>query len=246
MDLAALCACLGAAGDLVLAATCAGCALPGERLCRDCRDELIALALPDGPLAPDPVPPRWPGCVGTVRYAGVSARLARSFKDGERRDLAAPLARLLADAVARTVAASPFVSGGGPILLVPTPSAPAAIRRRGDWPMLLLARAAARLLGPGVVALPALRMASGTADQAGLNRAERQANLAGSMRVPRPQAVRGSRCVLVDDVLTSGATLSEGRRALLAAGAGPVGLAVAMVTTRRSATRGLSFAPPAD
>ena len=244
MDPVALRSCLAAAGDLVLASTCAGCDVPGERLCRDCREELIALALPDGPTAPDPLPPGWPGCVGTVSYAGVAARLARSFKDGERRDLAQPLARLLADAVARTVAAR--ACGAGAILLVPTPSSPAAIRRRGDWPMLLLARRAARLLGPGASAVPALRMARGTADQSGLNRADRQANLAGAMRVSRPERVRGARCVLVDDVLTSGATLSEGRRALLAAGAGSVALSVVMVTTRRSASTGLSFIPPAD
>lgn len=230
----------------MLPTTCAGCDEPGERLCRCCRAGLAALALPEAPLAPDPQPSRWPGCAGTVRYEGVSARVARAFKDGDRRDLVEPLARLLAEAVRRTATAPPFVGGGGAVLLVPTPSAPSATRRRGDWPMLLLARRAARILGPRAVALPALRMAGGTADQAGLNRVERQANLSGVMCVPRPERVRGRACVLVDDVLTSGATLSEGRRALLAAGAGPVGLAVAMVTLRRSATSGLPFDRPAD
>ena len=91
-----------------------------------------------------------------------------------------------------------------------------------------------------------LRMERGTADQAGLGREARLANLSGAMSVPRPALVRGRRCVLVDDVLTSGATLTEGRRALLAAGADRVDLAVAMVTVRRSPGHGLPFPPRPD
>lgn len=237
--------CLRAAADLVLPTMCAGCDTSGQRLCGSCRERLAALALPEVPVAPTPAPHGWPGCNGTVRYAGVSARLAKAFKDGERRDLVEPLARLLAEAVRRTVATPAFATSGVPVLIVPIPSAPAATRRRGDWPMLLLVRRVTRMLGPRTIAFPALRMAGGTADQAGLNRVQRQENLAGTMRVPRPERVHGRPCVLVDDVLTSGATLSEGRRALLGVGAEPVGLAVAMVTTRRSSP-GLPFPPPAD
>ena len=235
-------AALLAAGDLVLPRTCGGCDRPGSTLCQGCRAGVAELALPVGPVSPRPVPPGWPGCHGTVRYAGVTARLARAFKDEDRRDLVDPLGRLLADAVARAVTPGPAEE----VLLVPVPSSPAAIRRRGDQPTLLLARRAARLLGPRFHVRPALRMARGTADQAGLDREARLRNLADAMVVPRPAGVRGRRCVLVDDVLTSGATLTEGRRALLAAGAGGVELAVAMVTARRSPGVGLPFARRCD
>lgn len=228
---------LAAAGDLVLPRACAACDRPGAIICPRCREEVARLALPTlGPVAPHPVPSAWPGCTGTVRYEGVTARLARAFKDGDRRDLADPLGRLLADAVLRTL-----VDVSGDVLLVPVPSSPAAIRRRGDQPTLLLARRAACALGPGVDVRPVLRMARGTADQAGLDRAGRLANLSGAMTASHPSLVRGRRCVLVDDVLTSGATLTEGRRALLRAGADRVDLAVAMVTARRTAGRGLPF-----
>lgn len=235
---------LAAAGDLVLPGTCAGCGRPGRAVCLDCRRALCHLAVPHlGPVAPHPVPPGWPGCHATLRYEGVAARLARAFKDEDRRDLADVLARLLADAVRRAAS-----QGGAPgeILVVPVPSSPAAIRRRGDRPMLVLAGRAARLLGAGAAVEPGLRVRRGTADQAGLGRAARLANLDGAMTTPRPHRVRRRHVVLVDDVLTSGATLTEGRRALLAAGAARVDLAVVMVTPRRSVTRGLPFRSRAD
>lgn len=243
MGVTRLGAALAAAGDLVLPRTCAGCDRPGPVICARCRQGVAELALPTlGPVTPRPVPPGWPGCTGTVRYAGVTARLARAFKDEDRRDLAEPLGRLLADAVARAVPQD----GREATLVVPVPSAPAAIRRRGDQPTLLLARRASRVLGPGARVSPALRMARGTADQAGLDRAARLANLSGAMAVSHSSVVRGRRCVLVDDVLTSGATLTEARRALLAAGAERVDLAVAMVTVRRSPGFGLPFTSGPD
>lgn len=238
MAVTGLGAVLAAAGDLVLPRTCAGCGRSGPVICPRCREEVSRLALPTlGPVSPYPEPAGWPGCTGTLRYEGVTARLTRAFKDGDRRDLADPLGRLLADAVRRALTGA----APGGVLLVPVPSSPAAIRRRGDQPTLLMARRAARALGPGIDVRPALRMARGTADQAGLDRAGRLANLSGAMTAHRSVPVRGRWCVLVDDVLTSGATLTEGRRALLAAGADRVDLAVAMVTARRTPAPGLPF-----
>lgn len=235
MDGAQVSRLLGSALDLVLPVSCAGCSRPGEAICPACRDELASLALTQfGPVAPSPVPPGWPGCTGTLRYAGVSARLMKSFKDGGRRDLTAPLARLLADSVGRAATADPDMGCHQPILLVPIPSSPAAVRQRGDRPMLVLTRRVAKILGPVVTVAPALSMARGTADQAGLDRSGRQDNLRSAMRVRQAERVRGRDCLLVDDVLTSGATLSEGQRALQAAGARRVGMAVCMVTPRRS------------
>lgn len=231
---------LVAAGELVLPRTCAGCDRPGATLCTHCRAELCELALPTmEPVAPHPVPTGWPGCSGALRYSGLAARLVHAFKDGERRDLADLLGLLLADGVRRALSRAPRAPG--PVLVVPVPSSPATVRRRGDRPTLLLARRAVRALGPEVAVAPVLTMRRGTADQAALDRAGRQANLAGAMTTTGPARVRGRHCVLVDDVLTSGATLSEGRRALLAAGASRVDLAVVMVTPRRVAGTGLPF-----
>lgn len=237
---------LAAALDLVLPQTCAVCGLTGGPICAPCRQELSGLALDDlGLLAPSPVPTCWPGCTGTLRYEGRSAALMKAFKDGGRRDLVDPLGGLLADAAGRAICLPPFVRTE-PVVLVPIPSSPLAIRRRGDRPMLLLAQRAAAVLGPRVVTVPVLGMARGTKDQAGLGRRARQANLQAAMWVTRPAEVRGRQCLLVDDVLTSGATLGEGRRALLAAGAAGVGMAVCMVTPRRVSECVLPFRSPAD
>lgn len=235
---------LAAGLDLVLPRTCAGCDRPGAVICPGCRTELAGLALPDeGLLAPHPVPADWPGCTGVLRYEGVAARLAKEVKDGGRHDLVPPLGRLLAESVRRALTErSP--PHGGPVRLVPVPSAPAAVRTRGEAPMLVLTRVAARCLSGGVDVVPALRVVRRTRDQAGLTRRERLANLHGAMHVGRPAAVRGRSCLLVDDVLTSGATLTEGRRALLDAGAERVDLAVLMVTARRHSSGGRSSSLP--
>ncbi len=227
---------LAAAMDLVLPRGCAGCERPGEALCVACRSELAGLALPDGPVTPHPRPPDWPGCTGVLRYEGVAARLAREVKDGGRRDLVDPLGRLLAESLRRALPAA--ARGREVPLVVPVPSAPAAVRARGDQPMLLMAREATRHLAGRVRLGAALALRRGTRDQAGLGRAERITNLHGAMRVSDPATVRGRACLLVDDVLTSGATLSEGRRALLSAGAVRVDLSVVMVTPSRRPRRG--------
>jgi predicted amidophosphoribosyltransferase len=80
--------------------------------------------------------------------------------------------------------------------------------------------------------LPALRLVRAVSDQAELSAQGRRANLAGALAV-RPAAhemVRGRVCVVVDDVLTSGATLAEAGRALQAAGGLVAGVATVCVT----------------
>ena len=84
--------------------------------------------------------------------------------------------------------------------------------------------------------LPVLRHRRRVADQAALTTAERHANLAGSLWVPsRLRPLVGAKSViLVDDVVTTGATLGEGARALREAGAGEVLAATIAGTTRRT------------
>jgi predicted amidophosphoribosyltransferase len=175
-----------------------------------------------------------------------------AFKEHGRGELARPLGAALALAATVLLCAAPGASAGrGPVLLVPVPSSAAAVQRRGrDHVRELAGCAAAELRDAGVPAevLPVLRRGRGTRDSAGLDAGERRRNLAGRFRVQRPWrgAVPEGRLVLVDDVVTSGATLTEAARALaelvpgeLAAGGppagpeGPVVAAVVAATPRR-------------
>jgi predicted amidophosphoribosyltransferase len=167
-----------------------------------------------------------------------------AFKDGDRRDLELVLAPMLSDAMAAALAGDPrlwavLTSGNGPVLVVPVPSSPAAVRRRGDAPLELLTRAAVARSGRPereLLVSPALRLRRRVADQAGLNQGQRAGNLEHAMQVrPRWRAsVAGVSCLLVDDVVTTGATLVEAARALREAGAGNVVAAAVAATQRRS------------
>ncbi len=118
-----------------------------------------------------------------------------------------------------------------PILLVPVPSARRAVAARGHDPTRRIALAAARVLreqGVPARVLSVLRQRRGVVDQAGLGAAQRMANVSGALRVT-PGAERllsGGPVVLVDDLMTTGATLAEAARAVRAAmGRGTAGRA---------------------
>src|SRR6476620_4517540 len=123
-----------------------------------------------------------------------------------------------------------------PVLVVPVPTSRTARRRRGDAPLLDLARAAATgFAGHELWCADALRLRRRVADQAGLTARERRVNLEPAIE-PRPRwadSLPGAPCVLVDDVLTTGATRVEARRALLRAGAVSVVAAAICATARR-------------
>jgi predicted amidophosphoribosyltransferase len=120
------------------------------------------------------------------------------------------------------------------------PSAPAAVRRRGHDPTLRITRQAASWLrqhGVASTVVRGLRHGRRIADQAGLGQAARAANLAGAMAadpvlVRRTQQVT-AHVVVVDDVVTTGATLAEAVRAMCAAGVPVAGTAVIAATQRR-------------
>jgi predicted amidophosphoribosyltransferase len=118
-------------------------------------------------------------------------------------------------------------------VLVPVPSARPTVRARGHDPTARLASAAARRLGGGVEVVRVLRQARAVADQAGLGTAQRAANLSGALVADPRRAPPGRPVVVVDDVLTTGATLVEATRALRSAGCLVVGAAVVAATARR-------------
>ncbi|MEO3766826.1 ComF family protein [Streptomyces sp. B5E4] len=132
-------------------------------------------------------------------------------------------------------------AGGERVVLVPVPSARGAVVRRGHDPVRRLALVAAERLrraGIRVELLPVLRQRRAVADQAGLSAVARQRNVSGALEVVRGGALRlrapGCRIVLVDDVLTTGASLAEAARAVRAAGCHG-GLAAAVVAAPRDA-----------
>lgn len=111
------------------------------------------------------------------------------------------------------------------ILLVPIPLARKRLRERGYNQALLLAQELEKLFESGecVVVDNALTRIKDTPSQTRtMSREERFENIAGCFSVPKPDLVQGKTVVLIDDVITTGATVSEARRTLLAAGSGDV------------------------
>lgn len=218
---------LAAALDLVLPRRCAGCGSPGVPVCAACA---VPLGGPAAIRLPSPVPPGLPPPWSAAPYAGVVRRLIVAHKERGLAELARPLGAALARA-ALAAAGSP----GAPILLVPVPSSRASVRRRGEDPTLRIAQMAAREAtchGAATSCLQVLRHRRRVADQAGLTAAARAVNLAGALRATRD--LRGFRVIVVDDVITTGATLAEATRALIAAGAEVSAAAVVAATSREA------------
>lgn len=232
-----------ALADLAVPQSCAGCGEPGERVCPVCQVAARRVLWPAGPrgVAPSPAPDGFPPTHARAAYEPPVASWLVAYKDADRRDLRRELVPLLAVAVQASLAASPaarttLTSGRGPVLLVPVPSGRAARHRRGDDPLRALARGvAAGYLAHEVALAQVLRVVRRVQDQSGLTAAERADNLRGAMGVrPRWAArVDGACVVVVDDVVTSGATLVEAARALRAAGAADVVAATVCATPRR-------------
>ena len=242
-----------ALADLVLPRVCAGCGVPGAVLCRRCRELLARPRL----AQPRRHPPGFPPTVAAAAYAGPVRPALLAFKEHGRAELAAPLGTALALAVAAVLQGLP-AARAGPVLLVPVPSSAAAVRRRGRDHLVELAEVAAAELRAAGVPAATVRLLGRTPgrrvrDSAGLDAAARQANQAGRYRVaaPRGGLPAGSRLVLVDDVVTSGATLTEAARALRAgldtphSGPDTPVLAAAVAATPRRVRRPVSGGPPA-
>ncbi|WP_341256991.1 ComF family protein [Gordonia malaquae] len=205
-----------AVGDLAVPLVCGGCGRPGTQWCPRC-----AAVLVDAPRAVHPRceldVPAW--SVG--RYDGPLRAAILALKEHGRRDLAPVLGDALASALI-VLADWGELSGSGALVLVPAPTRAASARRRGGDPVTLTAESAVSRLGDRVHVTALLRSGHFTRDSAGLSAGARSSNLAGAVTLTGrpPRAMREGRTVtvLVDDVLTTGATAAASVRVLRRAG----------------------------
>ncbi|MGY1754960.1 ComF family protein [Blastococcus sp. SYSU D01042] len=233
-----------ALADLVLPRICAGCGLPGVQLCGRCAGLLARPHL----ATPRRFPEGFPPTVAAGAYDGPVRPAVLAFKERGRAELAGPLGAALALAAAAVLSAVP---GPAPrsVLLVPVPSSAAALRTRGrDHVRELADRAVRELRAAGLPAAQGrlLRRRGRVHDSAELSAGQRRANLAGTFVLrPGADAVDGA-LVLVDDVVTSGATLTEAASVLapLAAAGGPPVLAAVVAATPRQRSRAASGGVP--
>jgi ComF family protein len=174
-------------------------------------------------------PPAYDRARAALRYDDIARALVLTFKYGDRLDLAPMMGRWMARAGHELMA--------GADALIPVPLHWRRLWARRFNQSAALARAVSGLSGVPVVD-DALKRVRATPQQVGLSKTQRADNVQGAFRVPAQQKshVAGKRVVLIDDVLTSGATVDTCARALLRAGAAHVDVLVfaRVVATVRS------------
>jgi predicted amidophosphoribosyltransferase len=187
--------------DLIVPTYCAGCDIPSTSWCADCARTLAVF-----PVAR----PGLTDAYALAEYAGAPRRAVLAYKEKGRHELSTVLGGALATALP-TIRAGPFT-------LVPTPSRPSAARARYGQHMTAVARACAVALtraGHRASVAPVLRLSARARDSVGLDPDARAANLQGRLRcTSRPPTT----AVLLDDVITTGATATACVAALAKAG----------------------------
>ncbi|MBL0704887.1 ComF family protein [Sinomonas cellulolyticus] len=228
---------------LIVPVECAGCGHPDVQLCPACTRRLRALtARPERVERHAPALVEVSGqpllpAVSAGPYRGQLSLALLAFKRHGSGALAAELAAGLARAL--QIAAGRHGAG---VVLVTVPTSQAAYLRRGFDPLRVLMVRVRRegRLPPGSRWSEALRprrrrlheraagrlaaVGSGTGSQKGLGRSQRRARVAGSLEAKPRAALDGRRCLIIDDVLTTGATAREAARALEAGGAVVLGV----------------------
>jgi competence protein ComFC len=222
---------LHALTSLFYPATCVVCATNVERseyLCADCRRRAPRIAAPFCAKCSEPFPGaitqtfscancehrvlHFECAVAAYRSRGLVRKLVHEFKYARQRHLRYPVAGWL-----RETLHDPRLRGRAFDVIVPVPLHPARERERGfNQATLLAALLAASTTAPLRAVLERTRS---TTTQTAYDRAERMENLHGAFRLRKNQDVRDLRVLLIDDVLTTGSTLSECARVLKAAGA---------------------------
>jgi ComF family protein len=231
-----------AALNLLLPPTCIACSVPVDApglLCGACYGALTLVGEPccgccgalfeltwqaaEGDLCQRciDVPPPFQHARAALNYDKASRRLVLPFKHGDRIEFATVLARMMARAGSKLLAEADF--------LVPVPLHRRRLFVRRYNQAALLARALARMSGRPAL-LDALVRRHTTQSLGGKSASERRNEVAGafSVRVRRQRQVEGSRILLIDDVMTSGATVAACAESLLEAGAAAVDVLVAV------------------
>jgi predicted amidophosphoribosyltransferase len=199
--------------DLVLPLECGGCRAPSTRWCAACAKELWVK--PDEPRVISPrIDPGVP-VLSLGRYAGARREAIIAVKEHGRADLIGPLATIMRAGLERLLTWGVLDT---PLTVVPAPTRRSAARRRGGDPVTRIALAAAT---EGVTVSSALRLKAFTRDSVGLSGAARRRNITGRVRLTKPV---GGDVLLVDDIVTTGATASESVRVLELAGARVAGV----------------------
>jgi ComF family protein len=188
---------------------CAGCGRPDRSLCAECRAEFVPAVTPRTLASGLTV-------FTSLRYEGAVRQALLALKESGRTDVAKPLGASLAVALARSC------RPGTEVVAVPTSRI--AWRRRGYDPVALLVRRAGYDLAKVLV------HGRSTASQKTLGREEREENLRESMHARHE--LSGRKFVLVDDIVTTGATFAEAARAIREAGGEVVGAAALAFTPR--------------
>ena len=221
---------LAAAGDLLLGARCHGCGQPWWGVCPGCRRKLASR--PPFFTRPVPCPDGFPVTVTSSVYDPILRGVINAHKERQALTLTGLLAERLALSVHMLLASEPYAVGASRIVLVPIPSAARTVRSRGFDATASMARLAARRLRVRykVTVRSALTQARRVADQAGLDAAARQENLTGAYRLRRP--ITAGIAVLVDDLVTTGSSLTEAARVLRAARIPVLGAATVAATVR--------------
>jgi ComF family protein len=227
----------GRALDVALPSLCPACReqVRDSGLCASCWSKLSMIAPPycerlGIPFAYDPGPgvlsmqaisdpPAYHRARAAVRYDDIARALVHALKYGDRHDLAPTMGRWMARAGRELLKDADA--------LIPVPLHWRRLWARRFNQSALLSQAISRETGVAV-ADAALKRIKATAQQVGLTQSERAENVQGAFRVPgdRKAEIVGRRVVLVDDVLTSGATSDACARALLRAGVQNVDLLV--------------------
>lgn len=220
---------LAIVGELLSPTRCASCERPGELVCGECLRKMTRIdpahacplcGAPFGELVCTECRGEATAvdrCLAAAVFEGPPARIVRAYKDGGERRLAVEIARLMIAAARDAERSAPdryagLLSDADALAFVPVTAE--AYRRRGFDHMEAVAREASRACGAPVV--DAL-LKHGSADQREFSREER---LASSLDVYEVvEDVRGARLLLLDDVITTGATVGAAAAALKRAGA---------------------------
>lgn len=211
--------------NFVLPCPCAICGRPPAALCESCKTE-IALDLHEV---------RRGSLVGwaATRYEAVAADSIVAYKDQGYASLSGVMANLLQPALEAALGGTG--QSPGLVTICPMPSKRASFLRRGFNPTELFSRQAAKQMRMPSAPTDALRVVGDVADQASLDHDGRLANLQGALRAS--VWFKGRSVLLVDDIVTTGASLIEAARAIEAVGGQVIGFCTIAETMLRIPAR---------